>query len=240
MLPPKHWQSERVLRFFFTLLFGFGAGGVLLQCVVLIYRRNGGEPPQALMLCLGSLTLHGVAIPALALFVRGHGCTVASAFGLRGARRWQAILLGALLAAGMLPLGYTLLSGVRAALDALGYPADAQDHVQLLLGSKSPLIRGYLFVFAVIVAPWVEEGVFRGVLYPFIRDLGYPRLAYWGTAIVFGLIHLNRAAFLPLTLFGLSLAWLYQRTGNLLAPVTAHALFNLAPFVAIAAGVNPE
>ncbi|MSU37024.1 MAG: CPBP family intramembrane metalloprotease [Pedosphaera sp.] len=238
MLPPKHWQPDRVLRLFFSILFGFGAGGLLFQSVDLIYRRNGIEPPQALMLCLGSLALHGVAIPALAWFVWGHGYTLASAFGLLGSRRWRAILLGALLAAGMLPLGYALLSAVRAALDAVGYPADAQEHVHLLLESKSLLVRGYIFTFSVIIAPWVEEAIFRGVLYPFIRDLGYPRFAFWGTAILFGLVHMNRAAFLPLTVFGLSLAWLYQRTGNLLAPVTAHVLFNLAPFVALAAGTD--
>ncbi len=238
MLPLKHWQPERVLRLFFTIVFGFGAAGLLLQLIIVIYGRRGVEPPPALLLCLGSLALHGVAIPALVSFVRGHGYTVASAFGLRAPRRWQAILSGALLAFGMLPVGYTLLSAVRAALDALGYPADAQDHVKLLLESKSPFIRGYLFAFAVIIAPCVEESLFRGVLYPFIRDLGYPRSAFWATAILFGLIHLNRAAFLPLTLFGFALAWLYQRTGNLLAPVTAHALFNLAPFVAIASGAD--
>ncbi len=238
MLPPKHWQPERVLRLFFTILFGFGAAGLLIQLVVLMYSRRGIEPPQALLLCLGSLALHGVAIPALILFVRGHGFTVLSAFGILGTRPWRALVLGTLLAVGMLPVGYTLLSAVRAALDALGYPADAQDHVKLLLGSKSPLIRGYLFAFAVIIAPCVEEALFRGVLYPFIRDLGYPRLAFWGTAILFGLIHLNRAAFLPLTLFGFALSWLYQRTGNLLAPVTAHALFNLAPFVVLASGID--
>ena len=51
-------------------------------------------------------------------------------------------------------------------------------------------------------------------------------MALWGSAVFFGLIHVNAAAFLPLTLFGLVLAWLYERTGNLLASITAHALFN--------------
>ena len=47
----------------------------------------------------------------------------------------------------------------------------------------------------------------------------------------FGLIHGNAAAFLPLSALGGFLAWLYLRTGNLWAPILAHFLFNLVPFV---------
>ena len=41
--------------------------------------------------------------------------------------------------------------------------------------------------------------LFRGVAYPFLRDLGWPRAAFWGTAIAFGLIHANRSVLVPLT-----------------------------------------
>jgi membrane protease YdiL (CAAX protease family) len=50
------------------------------------------------------------------------------------------------------------------------------------------------------------------------------------TSVTFGAIHLNVMTFLPLTFFGLVLIWLYERTGNLLAPIVSHSLFNLANF----------
>jgi membrane protease YdiL (CAAX protease family) len=50
------------------------------------------------------------------------------------------------------------------------------------------------------------------------------------TSVTFGAIHLNVMTFLPLTFFGLVLIWLYERTGNLLAPILSHSLFNLANF----------
>jgi len=70
--------------------------------------------------------------------------------------------------------------------------------------------------------------LFRGVLYPAIKRAGYPKLAWWATSIVFAAIHLNLTIFLPLLLLSLLLVWLYEQTDNLLAPLTAHALFNAA------------
>lgn len=86
--------------------------------------------------------------------------------------------------------------------------------------------------------PVAEEALFRGILFPALRDAGWPRAAYLVASVGFGLIHANRAAFLPLSLLGGFLAWLYVRTGNLLAPVAAHVVFNLTPFVLLAAGVD--
>ena len=70
--------------------------------------------------------------------------------------------------------------------------------------------------------PLVEEVLFRGILYPSVKQLGYPRLALWGTSLFFGLIHSNLMTFVPLTVLSLLLVWLYERTGNLLAPILTH------------------
>lgn len=51
--------------------------------------------------------------------------------------------------------------------------------------------------------------------------------------MLFGLAHFNPLAFVPLTLFGVLLAWLYQRTGNLLLPMFTHFFFNLANYLMV-------
>jgi len=79
---------------------------------------------------------------------------------------------------------------------------------------------------AVVVAPIGEEILFRGILYPSIKQNGYPKVAAIGTAILFGLFHLNLLTFLSLTFVGLALVFIYEKTNNLLAPILAHALFN--------------
>jgi hypothetical protein len=79
-----------------------------------------------------------------------------------------------------------------------------------------------------VIAPLAEEFLFRGVLFPFFKQLGFPAFAWLGVSFLFALIHHNAPVFLPLFLFALVLTWLYEKTSGLLAPITAHALFNAA------------
>ena len=83
---------------------------------------------------------------------------------------------------------------------------------------------------AVLLAPVVEEVVFRGILYPSIKELGHPRAALWVTAFVFALTHANAVTFLSLMFFAVLLTLLYEQTGSLWASIGAHGLFNLANF----------
>jgi membrane protease YdiL (CAAX protease family) len=76
-----------------------------------------------------------------------------------------------------------------------------------------------------------EEFIFRGMLYPLIKQRGWPRLAWFGVNFLFALIHLDAAAFIPLFLLALVLTWLYEKTDSLLAPITGHALFNAVNLV---------
>ena len=86
---------------------------------------------------------------------------------------------------------------------------------------------------AIFVAPPAEELFFRGLLYPTLKQLGLPRLAFWGTAILFGLAHLNLMALIPLIFVAIMLTLLYEETDNLLAPIIAHSFFNTANFVVL-------
>jgi membrane protease YdiL (CAAX protease family) len=91
--------------------------------------------------------------------------------------------------------------------------------------------RVYFVVFSILIAPVAEEILFRGVLYPAIKQSGFPRSALWGTAVLFAAIHVNLPIFLPLLALGLALALLYEATNNLLAPIAAHGLFNAVNIV---------
>lgn len=236
-LGARNWRLETLLRLFVLLFFAFSLGGVLISVVAAAYARGGSKMPDALNVVVGTVTLHGIAIPALLWFVRANELTVTSAFGLRTGSRRRAILSGVGSTVVALPVIYGLQALSVVVLKAVGMKPDAQENVRLLLEGGLAL-RAYIAVFAVVVAPLVEEALFRGVLLTFFRDIGHCRAGVWITAILFGLVHFNRAAFVPLAVFGLLLAWLYERTGNLLAPLAAHATFNLAPFVMLALGIH--
>jgi membrane protease YdiL (CAAX protease family) len=117
------------------------------------------------------------------------------------------------------------------ALEKFGWPPEDQAAVKLFTDAKSVWTVVYLGVFTVVIAPVAEEFIFRGMLFPFIKQLGWPKLAWFGTSFLFALIHLNAPTFVPLFVFALALTWLYEKTGNLLAPITAHALFNATNLV---------
>ena len=75
-----------------------------------------------------------------------------------------------------------------------------------------------------------EELFFRGMLYPAIKQAGFPRLAVWGVSLLFALVHFNLVSFVPLFVLAILLTLLYEHTDNLLAPIAAHALFNALNF----------
>jgi membrane protease YdiL (CAAX protease family) len=90
-----------------------------------------------------------------------------------------------------------------------------------------------------VLAPAAEEMLFRGILYPAIKQAGFPRLALWGTALLFAAIHLNLVTFFPLMVLALGLTWLYERTDNLWSSIIAHALFNAMNFVILYSTLGP-
>ena len=83
---------------------------------------------------------------------------------------------------------------------------------------------------AVVLAPVVEEILFRGVLYPAIKQRGYPRCALFGTSLLFAAIHGSLMTLVPLFFLAAVFVWLYERTGTLAAPIAAHSFFNTVNF----------
>ncbi|HSI98923.1 MAG TPA: type II CAAX endopeptidase family protein [Patescibacteria group bacterium] len=107
-------------------------------------------------------------------------------------------------------------------LEALGLDVAPQAAEQAL-----GLVEPWVAVLAIVIlAPIAEELFFRGVVFnALLRERG-PRLAYIGSAALFAVIHLSIVALLPIFLLGLALAWVYDRTGSLLAPIVMHAVVN--------------
>ena len=107
---------------------------------------------------------------------------------------------------------------------------EVQDTVKTLQDTGSMETRIFIGLLAVGVAPFAEEVVFRGILYPALKQQGYPKLALWGTALLFATMHFNVTLFLPLFFLAVILTLLYETTDNLLAPIVTHGVFNLANF----------
>ena len=112
----------------------------------------------------------------------------------------------------------------------------AQDLVEKAVSKPDPTFLWLLCVYGVFGAPFVEEALFRGLLYPAVRATSGPTIAAFSTSILFAAIHNEASAYLPLLGLALLLAGLFEATDSLLAVTTVHALNNftsLAPIVAL-------
>jgi membrane protease YdiL (CAAX protease family) len=110
-------------------------------------------------------------------------------------------------------------------MEALGVET-VQDSVKMLQKERDPLLLGLMSFGAVVAAPLCEELVFRGYLYPVMKKFSGVWPAAVASALLFGCAHGSLTALLPLFLFGFLLVMIYERTGSLWAPISAHFAFN--------------
>jgi membrane protease YdiL (CAAX protease family) len=101
-----------------------------------------------------------------------------------------------------------------------------QDTVKILQTSSSPEVLGLMAFAAVAAAPLCEEIVFRGYLYSASKRFAGPWVAGICSALIFAAAHGSLAALLPLFVFGCVLAFIYEKTGSLWAPIAVHFCFN--------------
>lgn len=85
----------------------------------------------------------------------------------------------------------------------------------------------------IVIAPVVEEMIFRGVIFSGFRRNYSPFWAIFLSALLFALFHLNPWQLGPTFLLGLLLGYVRQKTGSLLASVVTHALHNAMIFFTV-------
>lgn len=138
--------------------------------------------------------------------------------GVRFALRWSAPITAVTLGACM---------AITAAFEALtGVELAEQSLVDMLRGDGGFAAKAVVALIVVVEAPLLEEPLFRGIVFR-----GFARsMPLWGamalSGFAFALVHVNAAAFVPLWFLGAAFAWIYWRTGTILAPMTAHLVFN--------------
>jgi membrane protease YdiL (CAAX protease family) len=122
--------------------------------------------------------------------------------------------------------------GVAAALFSFLYLLGLQRFFPHLLespGLERDLGVGFV-VLAVFLAPPFEEFIFRGLIYRGMRH-GIGRTgAALASAAVFALVH-PPVSFVPVFVLGVACAICFERTRLLIAPITAHVVYNAAQFL---------
>jgi len=234
ILISKPWPFEDISRRLVTWML-CAYGGLILGMWVLHLSRVSAAETSIWRVVVASLSFQGAGLILVARFLREHQINWTEAFGLTN-NRGKAVLLGVLVALIFLPLGWGLQQASALVMTHLPhFKLEPQEQlpVYVLRVSMSLAGRITLGAAAILLAPVAEEILFRGILYAAVKQAGFPRLALWGTTLLFAAVHMNLVTFVPLTVLALVLTALYERTNNLLAPITAHALFNALNFVTL-------
>jgi membrane protease YdiL (CAAX protease family) len=174
-------------------------------------------------LLLGSFYI--VQLVALTALSRRHRMTLFQAFGLgRVGRTWAhragsvALVVGLLIATRLAGLAWGALS------QAVGWHPPAKEQLTTIFGPRG---TGLLLatVMVVLVAPFVEELLFRGV----VMTAAAERWGMWPGIVIsaglFSAIHVTAWAIVPTFALGVALGWLAWTRGSLWPAIVLHALY---------------
>lgn len=111
------------------------------------------------------------------------------------------------------------------------HPEQAAHPVVPILLKASNTQTLLILIFGVLVAPAVEEIMFRGCLYGWLRSFCPPVAAIFISAVIFAVVHpQGPVGVVPLSVIGISLGFLREWRGSLVSCFIAHACVNGGTF----------
>ena len=224
------WEPLDVLEAVSLLYFGIAVMGLLAG---LLLRRlpdfPAGDLVRALIVALQYFLFSGSVIIFIWTRVRAPRTRKLAALGMRASNLTRLIAEGiggygvlvVILASTSLVAGTGWLGGVVGAV---------QSGERLIMNTESLPARLVLFVLICIIAPVVEELIFRGFVYAGLRRHMSLAGAVVGSALLFALMHNTPEALLPIGLIGIVLATLYERNRSIVPSIICHALNNTLVF----------
>jgi uncharacterized protein len=137
----------------------------------------------------------------------------------------------------MLPLTFAVMvinALIVIAVSALS--SDVPTAREQILGQESSIgvvDLLWLLLAGAILAPIVEEFLFRGLLYRYLRNRRSRAFAIVLTSGLFAIAHLVPPLIPSLFVFGIFLAWVVERYGSLYPAMALHSLNNLTSILVV-------
>ncbi|MGC9130786.1 MAG: CPBP family intramembrane glutamic endopeptidase [Pyrobaculum sp.] len=132
-------------------------------------------------------------------------------------------------------LVFTGLWGLELVLQPLLRQYDSLLQVFIQTLSTCPQWKLYFSASAVVLAPLVEETIFRAMLYTELEKRAGQLVGYVGNSLIFAAVH-GAAALLPLYFaYGLVLTYAFKK-GGIAASMALHGLNNLVALLPILLG----
>ncbi len=224
-LEPKPWALSFLLRVVVHFL-------ALSLAVNLLFSGAVGLFPglNVQMLALIHTGLMDAAMALLILRELGFSWNAVRSFGfdLKGRPWWgeAGFGLGGYLA--VIPVFAAILALLVTVAQMLSYEPQPHPLVDVFLSEQKQdqWLIGFSIFLACVWGPFFEEVFFRGLCYPLFKRMWGGIAGALASSFLFALIHHNEFAFLPIFILGLGLTLLYEKRGNLAAPVALHIFHN--------------
>ncbi len=224
--PRSRWGLLEVLA-----AFGFFVGSAGLSGTALNRWLSGDWVPSEDALLPGVLGTGIASILVTAIVLRR---ATLPALGIRGVPTWA---WGA--AAAGVPLFLAVSATWAWLVELLGWGFVPQ-HMLSVLGDTTTMEQLVIVGYGAVVAPLVEELLFRGFLVPPLLRRGGEVSAIVAAGAIFGMVHMaDPFAVVPLVVLGMGLTWLRIRAGTLWPGVVVHVVNNTIALLLSLAAAGP-
>jgi membrane protease YdiL (CAAX protease family) len=180
---------------------------------------------------LGNFLLMLFVVLFIVVFLQLRGFDVSSLAGFSRISFLRALSTGAILLFFAYPL---ILWGDIITQRLFGGGSSRQNVVEFFSGSRTIEQRMMIIVFAIAVAPVIEEFLFRFFLYNVIKHYLGRLVGIMFSAVLFAAAHAHFPSFVPLLILGSCFAIAYEWSGSILVAMTMHSLFNSLTLAALA------
>lgn len=221
------------------LLILLSANAILSLAYGVLRRALGwGDGSEQSWLVVQSVAFHWIGFAVMAGWAVHRGYGLVQGFSLRPGRLKASLRSGLGYLAGSMPAVIAAHLVFVAGLLAAGAPLNPQDVTRVIAGTDSWVARAYFALLAVVVAPVVEEMLFRGILLPALSRVLPPVGAMVAVSLLFAVFHANLLSVVALFMLSMGLCMAYARTRNLGAAIVMHSLFNTIPMTALLMGLE--
>jgi membrane protease YdiL (CAAX protease family) len=180
---------------------------------------------------LANFLLTGCVVLVIVAFLQFRGFDVSSLGGFFRLGFVRTLTTGAILLFFAYPL---ILLSDTITQRLFGGGSSKQNIVEFFSGSRTIEQRMMIIVFAVAIAPIVEEFLFRFFIYGVLKRYFGRLLGVTFSALLFAAAHAHLPSFAPLFVLGSCFAIAYEWSGSILVAMTMHSLFNSLTLTALA------
>jgi membrane protease YdiL (CAAX protease family) len=218
------WDIADVVRV--TLIFlSFGYVFVILQAFVaklfpILYNEN-------FRMVFNTAAINVVGISVILYFVAGKYGQAVDALGLTSRKFSRGVFYAVVGYIALVPIFLAIMTATFYVTKLIEYRPPVQPIVRVFMEEKETGVLWLSALFAAVFGPIAEEIFFRGFMYRVLRvKLGI----FWAMAVtsaVFAFLHTHIVGFLPIMALGMLLAYLYEKTGSLVTPISVHIIHNV-------------